>query len=421
MSKNKHYFLSALFFSALAVGTISCKKKKDSDAVNAAEVAIVNEDGSKSSYVLAVTADGSSAEATDYVVQTNDLMSGTISLVGKGIEQKSYRMYQQVGKTLLSITYQGTNIVPGYTLNSDGILQKKAKEFSILRLHARTNLNDNSMLGMYIPRDGSAEATLYEINATNMEVPREVKLNVFTASANNGKEQAYFSCLHVKGDKLFAPFFTIKNSSFETSFTDSAYITVYSYPGLEFQKVIKDPRTGTIGIYAGNDGIFEVENGDMYTYSTTAQASGIAPSAKPSGILRIKNGTTEFDPSYFFNIEEVTGGYKLAQIKYIGNSKALAQIYSFKDHVPADKWTTRDVRLAIVDLAAKTVNYVSDVPLHTGGMHNKFILEGNTAYLPINVPTQGIYIYKIDLANAKGTKGAQVQGKAVMGMFKLSN
>ena len=404
--------LSAVLLSAVVMISSSCQKKGND--LNPDD--LVNDD--KSTYVLAVTADGSSSEATDYIVQTKDLMNGTISLVGQGIEQKSYRMYDLVGKTLLSITYQGTNVVPGYTLNSNSLLTKKNGEFSILRLHARNPINENSMLGMYVPRDGSAEATIYEINASEMKVSREAKINVFDA-AGNGKEQAYFNDLQLIGNKVYAPFFQIKNSSFESDYADSAYVAIYSYPDFRLEKVIKDSRTGTVGAYATNDALSITENGDIYTYSPTAIASGIAPTSKPSGILRIKSGTSEFDKDYFFNIEDVTGGYKIACMRYAGNGKALAQIYSFKDHVAADKWTARDTRLAVLDLNAKTVTYVDGVPLHTGGIKYKSIIDNGIAYLQVK-NADGVYIYKVDIATAKGTKGAQIQGKAVMGFFKMT-
>lgn len=406
---NKHKSICAVALVALM--GISCIKKEVGPSF-----AVKNEDGS--SYVIAITAEGSSAEATDYILQTNDLMTGVLSPVGRGIEQKSYRMYEKVGKTLLSITYQGVNIVPGYRLDDSSKLQKVPGEFQMERAHARTPVNDSTFVSLFIPRDGvTKEASYYEVNTNQMKINRQARINLFDLGSDS-LEWAYPSCLLADNGRLWVPYFQISNSAFDSKYRDSAYIAIYSYPGLVLEKIIKDPRTGTIGIYAGNDGIFKVENGDLYTYSTTALASGVLPSTKPSALLRIKSGTTEFDKDYIFNMEEVTGGYKVAQVKYLGNNKALAQIYSFKEHVAADKWTTRDVRLAVIDLVQKSVTYVNNVPLHTGGLHNKMIQEGNDVYVQIN-NTEGIYIYKIDIANATGTKGAQVKGKTVMGLFKL--
>ncbi|WP_298717411.1 DUF4374 domain-containing protein [Chitinophaga sp.] len=400
--------------AAMIVSASSCSS--DKKEVNPDD--LVNEDNS--TFVIAVTAEGSASEATDYVLQSKDLMTGLITPVGQGIEQKSYRMYEVVGKTLLSITYQGTNIVPGYALNDKGILTKKNGEFSILRLHARGVVDENRLFGMFVPRDGSAEATFYEINASNMRVDKQAKINVFEA-ANNGKEWAYFNDVRLVGNKVFAPFFQIRNSSFDTEYADSAYLAIYSYPELKLEKVIKDDRTGTLGRYASNDVLAITESGDVYTYSAAgAIAAGNVPSSKPSGILRIKNGTTDFDKDYFFNIETATGGYKLCAMKYIGGGKALAQIFSFKDHVAGDKWTNRDCRLAIIDFSTKTITDVAGVPLHTGGsLQYGCVVDKTVAYLQVQ-NGEGIHMYKVDLATAKGTKGAKVQGKAVMGLFKMT-
>ncbi len=139
-----HLGLPALA-AAMILTAASCSSDKND--VNPGD--LVNEDNS--TFVIAVTADGSSSEATDYVIQSKDLMSGVITPVGQGIEQKSYRMYEVVGKTLLSITYQGTNVVPGYALNDKGILTKKNGEFSILRLHARGVVDNDRMFGMFCP------------------------------------------------------------------------------------------------------------------------------------------------------------------------------------------------------------------------------------------------------------------------------
>ena len=397
--------LLTIAMAALLILNVSCNNDKEA----APSV--------KGSNVLVVRTVGSSGESTDYIVQAESLDTGTISTVGNGIEQKSWRAYEATGNKLFSFTYQNDNIVPTYKLDQTGKLAEQGK-FSIGRLHLICPVDESTIVGMNIPRNGTALATFYQIDANEMAIKKEATTDVIKL-VNNG-EQAYFSHLLVKGDKLYASFFQIANSSFASNHTDSAYVAIYSYPGFELQKVIRDNRTGPIGIYYGSSGIFNTENGDLYTVSTTAMASGYSRATRPSGILRIKNGTTEFDANYFFNIEEATGGYKIAFAEYVGNGKILAQIYIFKDHTEADKWTNRDVRLAVVDLNTKSVKYIENVPLHTGGsykIHN--IRDNGSIYVKINSPAEGIYIYKVDIANTTATKGAKVEGAEVVGMYKL--
>ena len=83
----------------------------------------------------------------------------------------------------------------------------------------------------------------------------------------------------------------------------------------ELDKIIYDERTSPIGVNGHSTGIEQTENGDIYSFSTSALSAGFTLATKPSGILRIKNGETEFDQDYFFNVEEATNGGSL------GNSR----------------------------------------------------------------------------------------------------
>ena len=89
-----------------------------------------------------------------------------------------------------------------------------------------------------------------------------------------------------------------------------------------------DDRTANIGANGFTTGLIKADNGDLYSYSCGAVygrfCSGIN---KAIGILRIKSGQTEFDETYFLNIEEKTNGGKIFWFDYVGNGKALARIY----------------------------------------------------------------------------------------------
>ena len=201
-------------------------------------------------------------------------------------------------------------------------------------------------------------------------------------------------------------------------------MAIYSYPGLEYQGVIRDERTGPIGAYAAQGHIFTTENNDIYTVSSCAIASGFPEATRPSGILRIKAGEDTFDPTYFFDVEAATGGYKLNNAAYIGNNKVLVSIYSFLNETVDDKWTRRDCKLAIVDVVAKTVNYIAGVPVHYGGpdgmFPNQFIQEPNgKVYIKIT-NAEGMFIYEVDPATNTGVKGVELKdSKTVRGIFNL--
>ena len=149
--------------------------------------------------------------------------------------------------------------------------------------------------------------------------------------------------------------------------------------------------------------------------------AGFAPAAtKPSGILKIKNGETEFDKEYFFNIEAATGGEKLFWFDYVGNNKAIARLLT-NDEGGAWGAFGREVfnqRLVILDLEAQTLTEVKNVPLHAKRYSSPVMVEDGKLYMSIETATEA-YVYQIDIENATGTRGAKIEGKTIKGFYKL--
>ena len=373
---------------------------------------------SEGAYILALRSLGDGEVSTDYLVNTDDVMTGEITLLGNGIEQSGYHFYQQVGNYLTTVTYTDANVATVYELNDNNLLEEHI-QFTVGRTHLFHALDDQNIIAMNIPRGGSENATFYQINVETGNV-EETATSVFTPTRGSG-EQAYFSGMVQRGDKLYVPFFQIAASDFSSTQTDSAYVAIYSYPDLEYQGVITDERTGPIGAYAAQGHIWMTESGDIYGASPNSIAAGAAQETRPSGILRIKDGEDVFDEDYFFNVEEAAG-YKLCNTKYLGDNKVLASIFTYNASLE-DKWTRRDVKLAVLDLEAQTVNYIEDVPVHyggpTAGFENHLVQDGSTVYIKIT-SAEGIFIYEVDTENYTATKGAEIKdAAAVYGFFNL--
>jgi len=400
----------------MIIGTLSACMDKDVDPE------VIKEVPSKS-YTLAIRSDGGGQVSTDYLVMEDSLKSGDISLVGRGIEQSGYHFYQQTGPYLTAVTYTDANVATVYKLTEELELEEHI-QFNIGRTHLFHPVDDQNFIAMNIPRGGSDNAVFYQVNVETGTVT-ETPTSVFTPTRDSG-EQAYFSGMTIRRDKLFVPFFQIAASNFSSTQTDSAYIAMYSYPELEYQGVITDARTGPVGAYAGQGHIFTTENNDIYTVSSAAIASGYSQETKPSGILRIKAGETTFDENYFFNVQEATGGYRLCNAQYLGDNKVLASIYSFDEsgYKDSDKWSRRDVRLAIIDVRAEKINYVEGIPIHYGGptgtFANHFMQDNGLIYIKI-ANDDGIFIYEVNPETFTATKGAElVDAAAVYGLFNLN-
>lgn len=153
------------------------------------------------------------------------------------------------------------------------------------------------------------------------------------------------------------------------------------------EKHITDDRTcGTGALVPGGD-ITLAENGDLYINNTAS--FGFIPGKKP-GFLRIKNGETEFDPTYFF----VLGDLDLSA-DFPDLDPALAKTsYSYLDQYKGGKLY---VNIAISGLGSNPPDYVNDRNFqpYELDLANKTAIKLNM--LPTAGWSSGVGMYKGDV------------------------
>ncbi len=383
----------------------------------------------KTTYVVA--ASSGAQGVADYLLTTEQIDTGVLSTVGQGIEQDgSYRYYVSHKHKFFSLLYGQGNpgAVTTYKLNADGKLEKWS-DFQTETVQVFTPVKDDLLL-IKVPRSGTETALAIRINADSSKIVKETQINIVKLAGNG--ERAHFTWATQVGDKVFAPYMSIKGVApdvFGTAYPDSTWIAVFSFPDpvvekgvatysdLTLEKVIKDNRTSFIGAYF-NNGLQVVENGDIYGFSpATATNSGTPTTTKPSAFVRIKKGTTEFDQSYFFNVQEKSGGYKIAQQTYFGNGKFLLTMYGNVNHTVA-----APRRLAIADAFNQTFTWVTGVPeivsVSSPYNNNTGDAEKSTGYVGINTAA-GNYIYKINTATGTATQGMKVEGGNITSIVKV--
>jgi hypothetical protein len=370
-------------------------------------------------YTIALQVLGSNNEAADYLVKTDDLVDGVITSTGQGIEQTGWRYFAQVNNSVFSIGYYADNNAIAYRKNSVGNLVEHGRFVFEKTLDILAPAGNNTLLAMEVPRAGLNNRILHVIDVDNVSIQRKVETNIYKPQGDSLVK--WPTAMVVRGEKLFISFYPLSPSgNFTTPDVDTAQVAVFSYPGLVFEKVIHDTRTSPIGIYGNASGIITAENGDMYTFSSSSLAGGFTKRTKPSGILRIKNGQTEFDPNYFLNIEEATQGGKIVYFAPAGNGKAVARIV-VDDSVRWGAFSVRNpiCKLVIIDLEAATVTDVSGVPLHGGQYATPSLIENGKVYLNITTATDA-HIYEIDPSTATSVKGAVIDGLEAKGIFNLN-
>ncbi|MFN8416379.1 MAG: DUF4374 domain-containing protein [Cytophagaceae bacterium] len=395
-----------LAFSIL--GT-SCKKKSDDELT------------SKGNYIVVATPGGTMSEGADYVMAAPSLDGGSISTTGNGIEQDGYRYFVFHKNKAFSLLYGQGNpgAVTAYKLNADGAVEQHSN-LQTESVHVFGTADDDIVL-IKVPRSATDSiASIYRVNADNPSIVATHTIDLNTLAGNG--ERAYFTGAFQVGHKLFVPYMCIKAKTgqvFHTNFTDSTWIAVFSYPGLELEKVIKDNRTSYIGYYFAQNGVQEIENGDVYAFSNAViSGTGVVASTKPSAVVRIPSGTTEFD-SYFWNIETASGGHHLYREDYIGNGKFLLQMYTDENSTSSTK-----NKYAIADVVNKQFTWVTGLPAASDILHISRLphvaSDKQTVSVGITTAADGPYVYRINASTAVATRGLKVEAGVITTLGELS-
>ncbi|MNQ10061.1 hypothetical protein D3C85_228870 [compost metagenome] len=337
-----------------------------------------------------------------------ELMSGTVDMTGKGIEQGG--SYIPVANTMFACDNEIEGAAPFY-LNSTSQLVAGNRVF-IESTYAYGVTDDDKLLIIGASWEGTSTSNELIIYDPVKQAISNRKFNDF--STGNG----YFDFptgVTVSGDKIYVSVFN-RNSDWDMK-QEKAWIRVYDYPSLNFVKRIEDTRTTAVGMYYTNTGIIRTGSGNVYTFSSNAMAAGyeVPEADKKSGILRINKGTTEFDSSYFFDISssslngKVVAAYPLggekAYIVYIPTADDTAN-WGFLNHV------SYKFKSAIVDLPSKKITPVTGLPGHAGDSYygvGSLYYENGFAYKAF-VTNDEVRFYKINVETGAATAGAKVTG-----------
>lgn len=377
-------------------------------------------------YIMSLRTVGANDESSDYLLTVEDLMSGEISAQGTGIELVGWNYTGKFGDTFFSFGYDLNECI-GYKIENNELVEKG--KFVFERFDVINPLDNNTFMAIGAPwGGGSFDCQLQIVDINDISISRTVLHPIYISHDPQNAEiqlNAWPTTSFIDGDKLYVSFYTLNGESWQTPNTDTAYVSIYSYPELEFIKTIKDDRTGPIGYYGDQPCIITDESGDHYTLSSGAYSAGFTQVTKKSAILKIASGTDSFDSGYFFDVEKT--GYKVTSAIYVKNGLAVANVISTTTDEAAgqvSQWglfseSTPLLNTAIIDLYNQTITIVDEVPLHGGQYQTPFLLENGKVYCSVNNGTD-TYVYQIDPENATASKGAKLIGNQFQGLYAVN-
>jgi hypothetical protein len=367
--------------------------------------------------------------ATDPAVEVlstaNSIESGSISPVNNGFEQPTWMAFIQGVDQIFTGGYTTAPEFTSYEM-IDGKLVKGGSFFTDMDVYAHDIVDEATMVMMGSARAGLTEKKIFKVNTNTMTIE-----NTVTVDFGNDVVDSLLAFpvdLKVRGDKLFAAYYMISASgNFSTPKANEARVAVFSYPELQFEKIITDSRAPNIGRYYTHNALEIAENGDIYAFSPSSLACGYAPApSKNSAVLRIKNGATEFDPNFYIDFEAISGGYKINDLYYVGNGKAVVRALQEDESNPAFLWATYAptsenplLETGILDLNSQTFTLLPNVPKGGGGWNSAQMVKDGKLYLGISNSTYaGIYI--IDAAAGTATEGATIEGNYAKAILSLT-
>ena len=356
-----------------------------------------------------------------YVVPVSDFMNESISASGnKGIEQNGYRSFQIGNGSLFSIGGLGLTDANIITKGTDGKLQQKSSFVFEQSLSGIEQADNENMVAVDIPTSptGGSQFKIYQLNINSGAITKKVTKPVTELTTQDWPR---LTGMTVSDNKIYITYYLTDETQKPsvTRYIDKAYVAVYSYPELAYIKTMEDERAAIVGSWNAFNGIFKTEAGDMYTFSNTSIANGFSQnSTKKAAFLHIAKGATEFD-DYYFDVETAAGGLKPVHLQYLGNGKFFAQVSTLQSS-EMTRWADKKLKTCIIDVKAKTVKDIPQIPVHDGDGGQRMSGVVNNGYFYIPLATDGaLYFYKVNIDAATAERGAKVESNFVSGTFNI--
>lgn len=386
-----------------------------------------------------------SGESSEYILTTNSLEEGDVSIVGNGIEMEmtGYTwLFDDEPSAAIGLVYnQGDpGVGLGYALNEEGNLDKQGEfqissrftnygffeNYAITSVSGQTPVDENGNALTY--DDGSERQDATTFNFINLENGLSLQEKTITTHdiAGNG-EQASLSGIVDMGNGEFLSALVLSQAKDESAgggastgtvnYPDNVWVAAFD-EDLNIKRIYEDDRISyASGRYRSRyySMIAPDDNGNAYVFSGSYDSN----TTLPAGALRINNGATDFDSNYYFNIEAVSEGYHFQQVWHITGDYYLLKFYN---SVEIESSSDPATQYGIVNMIDKTFSWVGgDFPAKDNIVSVGLPMANDgKMYIPITVNGEYPAIYSIDPTTATSTKGITVQATDVKAVGVLT-
>lgn len=355
-------------------------------------------------------------DSSSYLLTSDDLMGDNITANGTGYEVGD--TFGKYGNRFFLSDIQYSNC-EAYELQDNELV--KVGGF-LLETFPRFYgaLNDEHFLMANNSWDANIDNSLRLIDIESVSIAKSVSIPSTIIDSENNEYLLDIKGAFLKDNQVYILNSSSTDDDNSTEY-NKAFINIFSYPELAFVKTIEDDRTSNLGQYGGNTNAFEDENGNFYVFSGLSNVTYDTNLEKPSGFLKINKNEDDFDTDYFFNVEDT--GYIVSSGAYAGNGKAVVKVIATSTDVAVgldDSYSfwngDKFYNIAVVDLYAKTLTIVNDVPLNRMEYNEPYIVEDDNVYMSVSDGSGFSYVYKINATTATATKGALIEG-SLGGMY----
>jgi hypothetical protein len=340
-----------------------------------------------------------------YVGTLKDLSVANFTNV-KSRQSTQYPFLSVYKNDVFVMPNKGGDIVKRYTRQTDGTL---AETGSFTAPAASTPIH------MVVESDTKAYISLWTngkiavVNPATMQLISYIDLTSYGLGGDGNPDP---SVMALKNGKLYVAC-TQTSNGYTSNFP--VQVLIIDVNNGNSITSATDSRSTWAGSVDESKSIFFDESGDLYIYCVASYGFG-GPTQK-SGFLRIKNGQTSFDPTYFFNTADysIAGipGNKVDYLQHMRYYKngiifSTGNIYALASN-PPDYINDRTMGSFKVDLINQTITKIN-LPYSNGyaaavGMFDDKILFGIAGSTAV-----GIYTYDPNSNTPSSTPAVNTQG-----------